>query len=81
MECVEREYFADRRLAAQEFEEKKAELKENLLLELEDKKKIIEQERYSLELTGDSMEVLFLYIFSLSFLCNFKYVYKLGKYF
>ncbi|KAL7648031.1 UNVERIFIED_CONTAM: hypothetical protein RMT77_001648 [Armadillidium vulgare] len=56
MECVEREYFADRRLAAQEFEEKKAELKENLLLELEDKKKIIEQERYSLELTGDSME-------------------------
>lgn len=57
IECVEREYLVDKRLAAKEFEEKKAELKENLLLELEDKKKLVEQERYTLDLTGDSLEV------------------------
>lgn len=56
IECVERDYLAEKRLAGKEFEEKKKELKENLLLELEDKKKIIEQERFTLELTGDSME-------------------------
>ena len=56
-EWVERDYAAEKRLAAREFEEKKKELKENLLIELEEKKKIIEQERYTLELTGDSMEV------------------------
>ncbi|XP_050702049.1 sin3 histone deacetylase corepressor complex component SDS3-like isoform X3 [Eriocheir sinensis] len=55
-EWVERDYAAEKRLAAREFEEKKKELKENLLIELEEKKKIIEQERYTLELTGDSME-------------------------
>lgn len=54
---MERDYLAEKRLAAREFEEKKKELKENLLIELEEKKKIIEQERYTLELTGDSMEV------------------------
>lgn len=54
---MERDYAAEKRLAAREFEEKKKELKENLLIELEEKKKIIEQERYTLELTGDSMEV------------------------
>ncbi|KAK7083140.1 Sin3 histone deacetylase corepressor complex component SDS3 [Halocaridina rubra] len=56
IECVERDYQAEKKLAAREFDEKKKELKENLLIELEDKKKLIEQERYTLELTGDSME-------------------------
>lgn len=56
IEGVERDYQAEKKLAGKEFEEKKKELKENLLIELEDKKKIIEQERYTLELTGDSME-------------------------
>lgn len=68
IECVERDYLAEKRLAGKEFEEKKKELKENLLLELEDKKKIIEQERFTLELTGDSMEVS-LNIFSFKFMC------------
>ncbi|XP_076064351.1 sin3 histone deacetylase corepressor complex component SDS3 isoform X2 [Oratosquilla oratoria] len=56
MENVEREYLAEKRLAAIEFEEKKGELRENLLIELEEKKKIIEQERHTMDLNGDSME-------------------------
>lgn len=56
MDIVESDYLCEKRIAGREFEEKKAELKENLLVELEDKKKIIEQERYTLDLTGDSME-------------------------
>lgn len=70
MGFVEREFLADKRLAAREFEEKKAELKENLLLELEEKKKIVEQERYSLELTGDSMEVNMDFFFLNANLCS-----------
>lgn len=35
----------------------KVDLKENLLSDFEDKRRTIEAERYSLELTGDSMEV------------------------
>jgi len=47
----------ERRAAAKEFEEKKVELKENLIADFEDKRKHIENERYSMELNGDSMEV------------------------
>lgn len=57
LERVEREYIIEKKLSSREFDEKKAELKENLLLELEEKKKMIEQERYSLDLNGDSLEV------------------------
>lgn len=57
IECVEREYVLEKKAAAKEFEEKKIDLKENLLSDFEDKKKTIETERYSMELTGDSMEV------------------------
>ncbi|KAF2356616.1 Sds3-like, partial [Trinorchestia longiramus] len=53
---AESEYVLERQLALRDFEEKKAELKENLLLELEEKRKVIEQERFSLDLNGDSME-------------------------
>ncbi|KFZ52259.1 Sin3 histone deacetylase corepressor complex component SDS3, partial [Antrostomus carolinensis] len=42
---------------SKEFEDKKIELKENLIAELEEKKKMIENEKLTMELTGDSMEV------------------------
>lgn len=57
IECVERDYVLEKKAAAKEFDEKKVDLRENLIAELEDKKKIIEAERFSMELTGDSMEV------------------------
>ncbi|CAK1581496.1 unnamed protein product [Parnassius mnemosyne] len=56
-EVVEREYVAEKKAAAKEFEEKKIELRENLLNDFEDKRKMIENERHSMELNGDSMEV------------------------
>ncbi|XP_018009736.1 sin3 histone deacetylase corepressor complex component SDS3 isoform X2 [Hyalella azteca] len=56
IEKAEKEHILEKQLALRDFEEKKAELKENLLLELEDKRKVIEQERFSLDLNGDSME-------------------------
>lgn len=57
IECVERDYILEKKAAAKEFDEKKVDLKENLISELEDKRRTIEAERYSMELTGDSMEV------------------------
>lgn len=57
IECVERDYTLEKKAAAKEFDEKKVDLRENLIAELEDKKKTIEAERFSMELTGDSMEV------------------------
>ncbi|XP_032800699.1 LOW QUALITY PROTEIN: sin3 histone deacetylase corepressor complex component SDS3 [Petromyzon marinus] len=56
-EQVERSYVRERRAAVKEFEDRKVELKESLVAELEEKKKIIETERLTMELTGDSMEV------------------------
>ncbi|GBP86432.1 Sin3 histone deacetylase corepressor complex component SDS3 [Eumeta japonica] len=56
-EIIEREYLAEKKAAAKEFEEKKIELRENLLNDFEDKRKMIENERHSMELNGDSMEV------------------------
>lgn len=47
----------EKKAAAKEFEDKKIELKENLIAELEEKKKMIENEKLTMELTGDSMEV------------------------
>ncbi|XP_059481743.1 sin3 histone deacetylase corepressor complex component SDS3 [Neocloeon triangulifer] len=57
IECVERDYIHEKKMAAKECEEKKIELRELLLSELEDKRKIVDSERQSMELTGDSMEV------------------------
>ncbi|KAJ8947649.1 hypothetical protein NQ318_009533 [Aromia moschata] len=57
IECVERDYVQEKKAAAREFEEKKIDLKETLISDLEDKKRTVEAERYSMELTGDSMEV------------------------
>ncbi|XP_026747710.1 sin3 histone deacetylase corepressor complex component SDS3 isoform X1 [Trichoplusia ni] len=56
-DVVEKEYISEKKAAAKEFEEKKIELRENLLNDFEDKRKMIENERHSMELNGDSMEV------------------------
>lgn len=57
LECIEKEYVQEKKAAVKEFEEKKIDLKENLISDLEDKKRTIESERFSWELTGDPMEV------------------------
>ncbi|KAL0272104.1 UNVERIFIED_CONTAM: hypothetical protein PYX00_005203 [Menopon gallinae] len=54
---VERDFINEMKAAAKEYEEKKIELRENLIAEYEEKRKMIETERHSLELHGDSMEV------------------------
>ncbi|XP_036347629.1 sin3 histone deacetylase corepressor complex component SDS3-like isoform X2 [Rhagoletis pomonella] len=56
-ECVEKDYQTERRAAQKEYEEKKIDLKDNILADLEERKKLIENERYNLELTNDSMEI------------------------
>ncbi|XP_062600232.1 sin3 histone deacetylase corepressor complex component SDS3-like [Saccostrea cucullata] len=62
LDVVEREYIKEKKASVKDFEEKKIELKENLILEFEEKKKNIENERNSMDLTGgfllsDSMEI------------------------
>lgn len=57
IELVEKEYIREQKAAQEEYEQKKVELKETLLNELQEKKKVIETERSSMELTGDSVEV------------------------
>ncbi|XP_072044169.1 sin3 histone deacetylase corepressor complex component SDS3-like isoform X2 [Amphiura filiformis] len=58
IELVEREYIKEKKQSSVDFERKKIELKENIVIELDDKKRMVEHERTSLELTGaDSMEV------------------------
>lgn len=56
LECVERDYIKEKKLVAKELKDKKIELKESLISELEEKRKVIEAERYSLELTVDPTE-------------------------
>ncbi|KAG7212677.1 hypothetical protein KM043_012956 [Ampulex compressa] len=56
-EWVERDYILEKKAAVKEFEEKKVDLKENLLSDMEEKRKMIETDRHTMELTGDSMEV------------------------
>ncbi|XP_063397083.1 sin3 histone deacetylase corepressor complex component SDS3-like isoform X2 [Mytilus trossulus] len=51
LEVVEREYIKEKKATAKDFEEKKIDLKESLILEYEDKSKLIESERHSLDLT------------------------------
>lgn len=57
IEYVKRDYAQEIKAAAKDFEEKKVDLRETLISDLEDKKRTIEAERTSIELTGDSMEV------------------------
>lgn len=49
---MEKNYVKEKKAAAKEFEDKKIELKENLIAELEEKKKMIENEKLTMELTG-----------------------------
>ncbi|XP_066257769.1 sin3 histone deacetylase corepressor complex component SDS3 isoform X1 [Euwallacea similis] len=56
-EYVKRDYAQEIKVAGKDFEEKKIDLRETLISDLEDKKRTIEAERCSMELTGDSMEV------------------------
>ncbi|KAL1273837.1 hypothetical protein QQF64_026651 [Cirrhinus molitorella] len=53
-EQVERNYIKEKKAAVKEFDDKKVELKENLIAELEEKKKMIENEKLTMELTGAS---------------------------
>lgn len=55
-ESIEHDFVLEKRSAAKEFEDKRADLKENLISDLEEKRKNIESERYTMELTGDSTE-------------------------
>lgn len=54
---VEREYIHEKKAAVREFEDKKIDLRESLIMELEEKRRMVESERSTIELTGDSMEV------------------------
>lgn len=49
---MERNYIKEKKAAVKEFDDKKVELKENLIAELEEKKKMIENEKITMELTG-----------------------------
>lgn len=49
---MERNYVKEKKAAVKEFDDKKVELKENLIAELEEKKKMIENEKLTMELTG-----------------------------
>lgn len=55
-EQVERNYVKEKKAAVKEFDDKKVELKENLIAELEEKKKMIENEKLTMELTGGERE-------------------------
>lgn len=52
-ERVEREYVNEKKAALREFEDRKIELRESLILELEDRRRMIENERLSIELLSD----------------------------
>jgi len=56
-EMAEQDFITEKKNVVKEFEEKKVYLREQLLSELEEKQKMIEQERTSMELTGDSLEL------------------------
>ena len=49
---IDKEYENENRAALKEFEDKKIELKESLMAELEEKKKHIESDKFTLELVG-----------------------------
>lgn len=57
LEMAEQDYINEKKASAREFEDKKVYLREQLINELEAKQKMIETERHSMELTGDSMEL------------------------
>ncbi|KAL7744530.1 hypothetical protein ACLKA6_017052 [Drosophila palustris] len=56
-DCVERDYILEKKAAQKEYDEKMMDLKDNLIADFEDRKRQIENERFSLELTNDSTEI------------------------
>lgn len=56
-ECLERDYLLERNAADKEYDDKKIDLRENLLTDYEDKRKMIENERNTMELNSDSTEI------------------------
>lgn len=56
-DCVDRDFILEKKASVKEFDEKKADLKENLLSDFEDKRKLIESERLTMELNFDCMDV------------------------
>lgn len=57
LEFLEKQYLLENKAADKEYEDKKMDLKENLLTDYEDKRKMIENERNTTELNTDSTEV------------------------
>lgn len=55
-ERVEREFINEKSAAFKEYEDRTIELRENLIVDLEDRRKTVESERTSLELLSDSAE-------------------------
>ncbi len=53
---VDKEFVAEKKAIAKEFEEKKIELKDNLIADLEEKRKNIENQRLSIDISGDPVE-------------------------
>lgn len=50
MEAIEREFIKERRLAHKEFEDRSFELTENLIAELNERKKAVEHDNLNMEL-------------------------------
>lgn len=59
IDMVEQDFHNEKKTSIREFEEKKLFLQEQIINELEEKQRMIETERHSAELTGDSMEMKF----------------------
>jgi len=57
LEMTEHDYHSETRAAGREYDEKVVYLREQLIAELEEKQRLIEQERSSMELTGDSLDL------------------------
>lgn len=57
MQIINNDFIHEQRAALREFEEKKTELKESLLMDLIKQKELIESERYVNELTTDNCEL------------------------
>lgn len=55
-ERIEQEYINEKKAAVRDFEERKIGLKESLIADLEEKKKMVENEKISLEFNSDSYE-------------------------
>lgn len=58
IDLTEKDFIAEKRAATKDLEEKIVDLKENLIQDMEDKRKVIEAERVNMELSGISKNIL-----------------------